>query len=183
MRSYVSRPFLLVLPNVSDEGILVAELHRTFIALKFPLFGMNLEVNLEIRNMFQTQPALPLCYARVTLSVMAQTFLQGEKMLPTILFGADQHPVSPKQVCWRRPWESDVAWGRVSRVSRVSPVPMEGAVPGQTVSVGGVVATAGPATEEPHDCTGRSLSSLPPAGTNTDYPVSVVLTSPSFIYV
>ena len=96
MRSYVSRPFLLVLPNVSDEGILVAELHRTFIALKFPLFGMNLEVNLEIRNMFQTQPALPLCYARVTLSVMAQTFLQGEKMLPTVRLGTDQHSVTSK---------------------------------------------------------------------------------------
>ena len=38
---------------------------------------------------------------------------------------------------------------------------MEGAVPGQAGGVGGVVATAGPATEEPHHCTGRSLSLRP----------------------
>ena len=168
-----------MLPNVSDEGILVAELHRTFIALKFPLFGMNLEVNLEIRNMFQTQPALPLRYARVTLSVMAQTFLQGEKMLPTILFGADQHPVSPKQVCWRRPWESCLRTCLTCLTCLTCPHGRWCAWPGWRC----------------RRCSSHSrtchrgatsldwLQSLPPAATNTDYPVSVVLTSPSFIYV
>ena len=86
-----------MLPNMSNKGILVAELHWTFLAMKFLFFRVNLEVNLDICHVFEADPALPLSQTRVTLSVVTQTLLKGEKMLATVLLGTDEHPVTPKE--------------------------------------------------------------------------------------
>ena len=89
--------FCFMLPNMSGQGVLVSEPHRTFLTSKFLFFRVNLEVDLDVRHMFQTDPALPLRHAGVTLPVVAQTFLEGEKMFGTLGLGTDQHPVRSKQ--------------------------------------------------------------------------------------
>ena len=86
-----------MLPNMSYEGILVSEFHRTFLALVFPLFRVNLEVDLDVGHVLEAEPALPLCQTRVTLPVVAQTLLEGEEMLAAVLLGTDEHPVRSKE--------------------------------------------------------------------------------------
>ena len=87
-----------MLPNMSSKGVLVSEPHRTFLTYKFLLFRVNLEMNLDIRHMFEAELTLPLCHASVTLPVVTQTFLQGEKMSATVGLGTDQHPVRSKEM-------------------------------------------------------------------------------------
>ena len=73
-----------MLPNMSSKGVLVSEPHRTFLTSEFLLFRVNLEMNLDIRHMFEADLTLPLCHASVTFPVVTQTFLKGEKMLGTV---------------------------------------------------------------------------------------------------
>lgn len=78
-----------MLPNMSCEGILVSEFHGTFLALILPLLRVNLEVDLDVGDVFEAEPALPLRQARVKLPVVAQTLLKGEEMLAAVLLGTD----------------------------------------------------------------------------------------------
>ena len=88
--------FCFMLPNMSRQGVLVSEPHRTFLTYKFLLFRVNLEMNLDIRHMFEAELTLPLCHASVTLPVVTQTFLQGEKMFGAAGLRTDQHTVRSK---------------------------------------------------------------------------------------
>ena len=89
--------FCFVLPNMSSQGVLVSEPHRTFLTSKFLFFRVNLEVNLDVSHMLQADPTLPLSHACVALPVVTQTFLQGEKMFGAAGLRTDQHTVRSKQ--------------------------------------------------------------------------------------
>ena len=85
-----------MLPDMSCQGVLVSEPHRTFLTSKFLFFRVNLEVNLEIRHVFEADPTLPLSEASVRLPVVAQTFLQREEMFATTLLRTYQLSVTSK---------------------------------------------------------------------------------------
>ena len=89
--------FCFMLPNMSCQGVLVSEPHRTFLTSKFLFLRVNLEVNLDIRHVFEADLTLPLSHACVTLPVVAETFLEGEEMFVTVWLRTDQHPVRSKQ--------------------------------------------------------------------------------------
>ena len=89
--------FCFMLPKMSSQGVLVSEPHRAFLTSKLLFLRVNLEVNLDISHMFEADLTLPLSQACVALPVVAQTFLEGEKMLGTLGLGTDQHPVRSKQ--------------------------------------------------------------------------------------
>ena len=89
--------FCFMLPKMSSQGVLVSEPHRAFLTSKLLFLRVNLEVNLDISHMFEADLTLPLSQACVTLPVVAQTFLEGEKMFGTLGLGTDQHPVRSKQ--------------------------------------------------------------------------------------
>ena len=89
--------FCFMLPNMSCQGVLVSEPHRTFLTSKFLFLRVNLEVNLDIRHVFEADLTLPLSHACVTLPVVTETFLEGEEMFVTVWLRTDQHPVRSKQ--------------------------------------------------------------------------------------
>ena len=89
--------FCFMLPNMSSQGVLVSEPHRAFLTSKLLFLRVNLEVNLDISHMFEAELALPLSQACVTLPVVAQTFLEREKMFGTAGLGTYQLPVRSKQ--------------------------------------------------------------------------------------
>ena len=89
--------FCFMLPNMSSQGVLVSEPHRAFLTSKLLFFRVNLEVNLDISHMFEAELTLPLSQACVTLPVVAQTFLEREKMFGTAGLGTYQLPVRSKQ--------------------------------------------------------------------------------------
>ena len=100
-RKKVVEPFLFVLPSMPNKGILVSEPHGAFLASKFLVVRMNLAVHLDICDMFQADLALPLSHSCVPLPVVAQTFLQGEKMFPAILLRTYQLSVTSKNNYYR----------------------------------------------------------------------------------
>ena len=143
--------FRFMLPNMSCEGVLVSEPHRTFLTSKFLFFRVNLEVNLEVRHVFETDPTLPLSQTCVTLPVVAQAFLQGEEMPGTARLRTDQHPVRSKQT---GKYHHQFSWSPQGSRFDISerPVSMEGLVPGETVPVSGVVTTVRSPAQQPHHC-------------------------------
>ena len=90
--------FCFMLPDMSCQGVLVSEPHRTFLTSKLLFCRVNLEVNLDIRHLLQADLTLPLSQARVTLPVVAQAFLQREEMLGTAWLRTDQHPIRSEQI-------------------------------------------------------------------------------------
>ena len=147
----------------------MSEPHRTFLTSKFLFFRVNLEVNLDIRHILETDPTLPLSHACVTLPVVAQAFLEGEEMPGTAWLRTDQHPVRSKQrENITRKYNNQFSWSQntfyfPTRVEMIKlmlikvdiserPVSMKCPVPGETVPVSGVVTTVRSPAQQPHDC-------------------------------